>query len=184
MSKSKNVDTALKIISTLTKVPKSIASLAEELGDNYTKIKWISGKLRKENIISFTTSSPFGLISNGSCSIERVSEAFGYHAPGVERRITCKFCSEVEYKICKGKDLYVNREGMKWRFNKCPHCWLHELRNKSAYADPIEMTTRKCQQCKSFLPVTRYFECVTCKPHLGDDMLEFSVITEGASYHE
>jgi hypothetical protein len=95
---------------------------------------------------------------------------------GVYKLKNCMGCDEMIYRtpvMVNGIEVgYKSKCGGDWLLDRirgqiCPDCVKLDLEAESRVYNG-----RKCLQCNAFLTSSRWNKCATCKPDLGDSLLD------------
>jgi len=109
-------------------------------------------------------------------------------------KIQCSLCLETKTREAKlnekGGRYYIEPStNLQWKGRTCPECV-----NFKDVEPTVELSTRKCRDCKKFLTSDRYFKCIECQPTLhsiqddfiyeADELDEYTVETIGDLFQE
>jgi hypothetical protein len=110
------------------------------------------------------------------------------------KKVECKLCKIVKYQLAisnkrkdKTRTFYIDPFGNRWGSGKvCPKC-SNEYKNQIQQVSnrkkttieqldqsfeeiPTFHTNKTCRTCKGQLETSRYYLCLTCRPHLPQDI--------------
>lgn len=119
-----------------------------------------------------------------------------FSVPYVKEKI-CNRCGKKEKvtfaKVSGPNLIYWNFKKEKWRFDRCYDCRFSYHRNRRKVSKPKPQESlpdgevkvarfhenRKCRMCKGRLEKSRWWDCLRCKPVLGEELWDHLVVHIG-----
>ncbi len=121
-------------------------------------------------------------LSAPDASVPEVLHQFGFPT---HDSIACSSCGIVQDRIFRDikydRMIYVNNEGLEWRFNRCPSCYRAKMKRSYVVEVPYH-ADRKCRKCNGPIETSRWFKCLRCLPLLPDDITEDQFLYDAPGY--